>query len=77
MLTPDNFQRGEVRPETIIYDEGETVVQEAEDLAKIREGVQDCTDVESLERYWQQNAAEWKTRIDVIELFNARKLELQ
>lgn len=77
MLTPDNFQRGEVRPETIIYDEGDAVVQEAEDLAKIREGVQDCTDVESLERYWQQNAAEWKTRLDVIELFTARKLELQ
>jgi hypothetical protein len=77
MLTPDNFRRGEVRPETIIYEESDAVVQEAEDLQQIREGVQDCTDVESLERYWQQNAAEWKTRLDVIELFTARKLELQ
>lgn len=77
-LTPENFQRGEVRPETIQYEEGDAVViQEADDLEKIREGVADCTDLDSLERYWKQNAAEWGTRTDVIELFTARKLELQ
>jgi len=74
-LSPDNFQRGEIRTETI---EGEyTDVKEADDLAIIREGVADCGDVDSLEAYWKQGADEWKTRADVIEIFNARKLELK
>lgn len=76
-LTPDNFQRGEVMAETITYEEGEAVDVEAEDLASIREGVADCGDLDSLERYWKQNAKEWGARSDVIEIFNARKLELQ
>lgn len=73
-LTPDNFQRGEVKAETLTYEDVE--VKEAEDLQAIREGVADCGDLDSLERYWKQGADEWKTRSDVIEIFNARKIEL-
>lgn len=77
-LTPDNFQRGEVKAETLTYEEGEAVeVKEAEDLQAIREGVADCGDLDSLERYWKQGADEWAKRSDVIEIFNARKIELQ
>lgn len=77
-LTPDNFQRGEIRPETIQTEEGEyTEVKEAEDLAAIRKGVAECGDLDNLERYWKQGADEWSARTDVIEIFNARKLELQ
>lgn len=77
-ITPDNFQRGEIRPETIPTEEGEyTEIKEAEDLPAIREGVADCNDLDSLERYWKQGATEWGKRADVIEIFNARKLELQ
>ena len=75
-LTPDNFQRGEVRAETIQYEDGEVVVPEAEDLQTIREGVADCGDLDNLVAYWKQGADEWKSRADVIEIFNARKLEL-
>lgn len=77
-LSPDNFQRGEVKAETLIYEEGEAVeVKEAEGLAAIREGVAECGDLDNLERYWKQGADDWKTSSDVIEIFNARKLELQ
>lgn len=75
-LTPDNFRRGEVRAETITYEDGDMVIPEAEDLAAIREGVADCGDLDNLENYWKQGAKEWGTRSDVIEIFNARKLEL-
>lgn len=76
-LRPENFQRGEVRAETVVYEEEDAAPMEADDLTQIREGVSDCSDLASLEKYWQQNAEEWKTRSDVIEIFNARKLELQ
>ena len=73
VLTPDNFQRGEIRPETV---DGEyTEVKEADDLAAIREGVQDCADLDSLEAFWRQGAEEWKSRADVVEIFNTRKLK--
>lgn len=74
-LSPDNFQHGQIRPETVEgeYDE----IKEAEDLPAIREGVQDCANLDSLERYWNQGSDEWKGRADVIEIFNQRKSELQ
>src|SRR5690606_13776351 len=62
-LTPDNFQRGEIRPETIQTEEGEYTevkeAKEAEDLATIRDGVAECGDLDNLERYWKQGADEW------------------
>lgn len=73
-LTPDNFQRGEVKAETLVYEEGEVI--EAEDLAAIRKGVAECGDLDNLENYWKQGSKEWSTRSDVVEVFNARKLEL-
>jgi recombination protein RecT len=73
-LTPENFQAGEIRPETI---EGEFSEIEAEDLSVIRDGVAECGDLDSLEHYWKQGAAEWAKRSDIIEIFNARKTELQ
>lgn len=76
-LTPDNFQRGEVKAETIRYEDGEfTEVKEAEDLPAIRKGVDECGDLDNLENYWKQGAEEWAKRSDVIEIFNARKLDL-
>lgn len=76
-LTPDNFQRGEVRAETIQHEDGGVVLPEAEDLQTIREGVADCGDLDNLEAYWKQGSDDWKTRADVIEIFNARKAELK
>lgn len=78
ILSPDNFQRGEVRGETIAtYDDGEMVdYAEADDLQSIRDWVNDCTDLDTLERYWKQNSKEWALRADVIEIFNIRKIEL-
>lgn len=73
-LTPDNFQHGEIRAETI-NDDAE-ILPEADDLKTIRDGASDCMDLDSLEAYWKQGADEWKTRADVIEVFNNRKLEL-
>jgi len=78
-VTPDVFNRGEVRAEMIVHaegEDGEVIVVEAADLQQIRDGVQDCVDLDALERYYKQNAAEWATRADVIEIFNQRKKEL-
>lgn len=74
-LSPDNFQRGEIRAETVDT-EHEEVPQEAADLKDIREGVQDCADLDSLQRYWEQGKDEWAKRADVVEVFNNRKKEL-
>lgn len=76
LVTPENFQSGEVRAETLQYEDGEAVVVEPEDLQVIREGVADCSDLDSLEAYWKQGADEWKARTDVVEIFNNRKKEL-
>lgn len=76
-ITPDNFQRGTIKPETLQYEEAEIEeVKEADDLAAIREGVQDCNDLDGLEQYWKQGKNEWATRTDVVEIFTNRKLEL-
>lgn len=72
-VVPENFKRGEVRVETLTYEDGS---KEADDLASIRDGLADCHDLDDLERYWQQGAQEWAQRTDVIELFKARKKEL-
>jgi len=74
-LSPDNFQRGEIRPETVDTEHEE--VNEPDDLKEIREGVADCSDLESLERYWNQGREEWAARADVVEIFNTRKIELK
>lgn len=73
-LSPDNFHRGQVRTETVDTEHEE--VTEPGDLEEIRDGVNDCTDLDSLERYWQQGKDEWQARADVIELFANRKKEL-
>lgn len=76
-LSPENFQRGEVRAETLTYEEADLAESEAADLESIREGVAQCTDLDGLERYWNQGAAEWATREDVKDIFNARKSQLK
>lgn len=73
-LSPDNFQRGEIRPETVDADHED--ITEADDLQAIRDGAQDCPDLDSLERYWSQGKDEWSSRADVIEIFANRKKEL-
>lgn len=74
-LSPDNFQQGSIKPETVDT-EHEEIQDEAEDLKEICEGVNDCADLDSLEHYWKQGVDEWKTRADVVEIFTNRKKEL-
>ena len=45
-------------------------------LAKINEGLEQITDLEALEKYFNQNP-EWKSNRDVIAAFTKRKSELQ
>lgn len=75
-MEPEQFYNGEVVG-VAEYDEAlDAVVVEAGDLQKIRDGVQDCMDVDALEAYWKQNADEWKSRPDVKAVFGERKKQL-
>ena len=78
-ITPAAFQRGELRAEMIAYseEEGGAIMIEAPDLQKIREGVQDCNDLDALNAYWKQGAEEWKDRADVLEIFSQRRKEIE
>lgn len=51
-------------------------ITEASDLQNIRDGVNDCHDLEALESYWNQGHEEWKNRPDIMAVFNNRKSEL-
>jgi len=66
-LSPENFQRGEIRPETV-EGEYEDVDERPEDieLKVIADGIEQASD---LLKYWEQGAEDWKTRPDVIRLF--------
>lgn len=78
-VTPAAFQRGELRAEMIAYsdEDGTAVVVEATDLQSIRDGVQDCNDMDALNAFWKQGADEWSGRADVIEIFAQRRKELE
>lgn len=70
----DEIQDGE--PVAIAYAEEDAVIVEAPDLEQIREGVEQCGDIDALDRFWQQGAKEWALRDDVKALFTERKKEL-
>lgn len=76
-MKPETFQAGEIRAELIPDDDDAQSEQPEEAALKaIREGVQDCTDLDSLERYWQQGRDEWKAQSDIVNIFMTRKAEL-
>jgi len=78
-VTPEVFQRGELRAEMIAYsdEDGTAVVVEATDLQSIRDGVQDCNDIDALNAFWKQGADEWSARADVIEIFAQRRKQIE
>ncbi len=74
-VSVENVHAGELAG-TIEIPDGSDVVT-APDLEQIIEGVEACNDLETLENYWKQGAAEWQYRQDVKDLFNKRKEQLQ
>ena len=58
-------------------EDGTAVVVEAADLQSIRDGVQDCNDIDALNAFWKQGADEWSARADVIEIFAQRRKQIE
>ena len=72
-MSPDNFNRGKLRPETIIEipikeDGTEDIADDAE-LNQIREGLELCNDDDAIAMFWEQNKTEWQSRPEVVQLF--------
>ena len=57
------------------FDQVEEIEQPA-DLENIKEGVEACFDLDSLESFWNQNSEEWAGNAAIKLIFNARKIQL-